>query len=230
MDILIFIGVLILGGMLNFIWEPDAQWVYSLAKAYLFLAFILSAAMWIFYFTGIKYEGVLSVLDIWLHDLTHLLLGFLTGYIGMCLRPGSSGRDEPEYNAIVSATIWGISIAIGSSFIVAAIGKATNMQHMIGFFRQSGYSMWLLYFTMAAEALCAIGILLHFKLRTGYLAATCLTPIMLGAIYTHWHNHDPLSYSYTSVVQLINLFTLLIIYYFEKQADRRPPDTEIYVI
>jgi putative oxidoreductase len=104
------------------------------------------------------------------------------------------------------------------------------MTYMTDFFKQSGYAIWFLYFIMAAESLGGIGILFHFKLKTGPLAACGLILIMIGAIYTHWHNHDPFSDSYAAVSQLISLAMILIIYYFEKQVTCKPGDTQIYVV
>jgi uncharacterized membrane protein YphA (DoxX/SURF4 family) len=100
---------------------------------------------------------------------------------------------------------------------------------MIGFFKQSGYAVWFLYFIMAAESLCALGILLHFKLRTGIYAAIGLMAIMLGAIYTHLHNRDPFSDSYAAISELISLMLILLIYYFEKLTPKTT-ETQIYVI
>jgi 4-amino-4-deoxy-L-arabinose transferase-like glycosyltransferase len=104
------------------------------------------------------------------------------------------------------------------------------MPYMIGFFKQSGYALWFLYFIIAAETAGAIGILMHFRLKTGFLAAICLALIMLGAVYTHLHNHDPFSDSYAALSQLLNLSFILLLYYFEKQIKRIPNDTQIYVI
>jgi len=80
------------------------------------------------------------------------------------------------------------------------------------FFQQSGYSIWFLYFIMTAEAAGALGILLHFKLRTGITATAGLMLIMLGAVYTHWHNKDPFSDSLAAVSQFVNLAILLLLY------------------
>ena len=233
MDIMIFIGLLLLGGLLNFIWEPDAKPVHCLAKVYLMVAIYLALAVWIFYFAGIKNTFLLKVLDVLLHYgayLTHMVLGYLAGNIFIRLHNQSTSAEEPLLHAIVNTTLWALSVSIGNSFLVTTVGKSTHMPEMIGFFKQSGYGVWFLYFIMAVEAVAALGILLHFKLNIGVFAAISLIVIMFGAVYTHWHNHDPFSDSYEAVTQVLNLSSLLFIYYLEKQVNRKLADTQIYVI
>ena len=101
---------------------------------------------------------------------------------------------------------------------------------MLDFFRQSGYANWFLYFIMAVEPFGALGILFHYKLKTGPLAGYGLIIIMLGAVYTHLHNHDPFSDSYAAMIQLINLALLLFVYYLEKQVGKKHPATPIYIV
>ncbi len=233
MDIMIFTGLLLIGGLLNFIWEPPAKSVHGLAKGYLLLAIYLAFSVWVFYFAGIKNAFLLSALDILLHYgnyLAHLVLGFLAGYIVVGVRNIHTPVGRLEIQAILNITLWAISVSIGNSFIVATVGKSMNMPYMIGFFKQSGYAIWFLYFIMLAESVGAIGILLHFKFKMGHLASMALVLIMLGAIYTHWHNSDPFSDSYAAVSQLINLSIILLLYYLEKQAIPKPADTQIYVV
>jgi len=233
MDIMIFIGLLLIGGLLNFIWEPDAKPVHSLAKAYLMVAIYLALAVWIFYFAGIKNAFLLKALDVLLHYgayLMHLVLGYLAANIFIRLRDKDMQAENTLLPAIMNITLWAISVSIGNSFLVTTVGKSTHMPEMIGFFKQSGYAIWFLYLIMAVEAAGALGILLHFKLRMGVFAAIGLILVMFGAVYTHWHNHDPFSDSFAALAQLLNLSILLLIYYFEKQVNQKPADTQIYVI
>lgn len=222
MQLLTFIGLVILGGLLGFIIRPKEQLVYSFAVAYVILALLVSADIWLFYFSGIKNAGVLSTLSFimsWGGRLGHLLLGYLVGSIAI-----------DRLRKIINAALWGISILTGNTFLVATAGKSQHLDEMITFFTTSGYATWFLFFIMTAETFGALGILLHFKLKTGPLAAAGLAIIMLGAVYTHWHNHDPFSDSYAAVGQLINLSLMLVLYYFEQQASRRHPASSIYVI
>jgi hypothetical protein len=222
MQLLTFIGLIILGGLLGFIIRPKEKLVYGLAVSYVILALLISVDFWIFYFAGIKNAGVLSVLSFilnWGSMLGHLLLGFLVGNISI-----------DRLRRTINATLWGISILTGNAFLVATAGKSQHLGEMIAFFTTSGYATWFLYFIMTAELFGGLGILLHFKLKTGPLAVAGLAIIMLGAVYTHWRNHDPFSDSYAAVGQLINLALMLILYYFEQQAARRHPASSIYVI
>jgi len=131
---------------------------------------------------------------------------------------------------ITYISLWAVAVSIGFSFIIESCWKAGHFGKMVTFFTASGYSVWFLYFIMIVEALGGLGLLLHFKLKTGPWAATGLILIMLGAVYTHWHNGDPFSDSYAAVGQLISLSIILLLYYLEKQAAPKPADTEIYVV
>ena len=163
--------------------------------------------------------STLSFIMSWGGRLGHLLLGYLVGSIAI-----------DRLRKIINAALWGISILTGNTFLVATAGKSQHLDEMITFFTTSGYATWFLFFIITAETFGALGILLHFKLKTGPLAAAGLAIIMLGAVYTHWHNHDPFSDSYAAVGQLINLSLMLVLYYFEQQASRRHPASSIYVI
>ncbi|MBS1530962.1 MAG: DoxX family protein [Bacteroidetes bacterium] len=130
--------------------------------------------------------------------------------------------------ALVRTALWGASILTGISFITETVWKAVNFDKMHHFFAGSGYAAWFLYFIMAAEFLGGLGILLNFKLKTGPLAAGGLMIIMLGAVYTHIHNHDPFSDSYGAVSEFISLSLLLIMYFFERKIIYAPADPHAY--
>jgi hypothetical protein len=232
MDILIILGLLILGCLLNLIWEPGFGPASIVAKVYLALSVTLAGMIWLFYFTGIKNTTVLNALSFSMRYggyLSRLILGFLAGNILFKVWLKDTFKDCSGLKAIVRITLWAVSITIANSFLVATLGKSQNISYMIGFFKQSGYAVWFLYFIMAAESLCALGILLHFKLRTGIYATMGLMLIMLGAIYTHLHNRDPFSDSYAAISELISLMLILLIYYFERLTPKSP-ETHIYVI
>jgi hypothetical protein len=233
MDILIIIGLLILGCLLNLLWEPAPQPANKLAKGYVALVITIAIATWLYFFAGIKNAVPLMVLNVVMHYgtyLAHLVLGFLAANIMFKVWLKDTATDHCGLKAVISTTLWGISITIANSFIVATVGKSMNMPYMIGFFKQSGYAVWFLYFIMAAEAASALGILLHFKLRTGIYASSGLILIMIGAICTHLHNRDPLSDSYAAISELINLILSLSIYFFEKQIRDCRADTQIYIV
>lgn len=232
MDILIILGLLILGCLLNLLWEPGFGPASKVAGVYLLLSVVLAGMVWIFYFAGIKNASVLSILSISMQYggyLSRLILGFLTGNILFKVWLKDTFNDCSGLKAIVRITLWAISITVANSFLLATVGKSTNMPYMIGFFKQSGYAVWFLYFVMAAESVCALGILLHFKWKTGIYASMGLMLIMFGAVYTHLRNRDPFSDSYAAISELISLMLILLIYYFEKLTPKSQ-ETQIYVV
>ncbi|MDB5134033.1 MAG: DoxX family protein [Mucilaginibacter sp.] len=233
MQILIFIGLFILGGLLNFIINLKASSVGRVAKGYIYLALLLSINVWIFYFLGIKSTIVLNILSSimsWGGMVGHLILGYLMGNILFALEQAETPSDNYPIKEINRLTLWGLSILTGNLFILATVGKMRGFAEMTAFFTTSGYGIWFLYFIMSAEALGGLGILLHFKIKTGPVATTGLMLIMLGAVYTHWHNKDPFSDSYAAVMQFITLSLILILYYFEKRANCKPTVTSIYIV
>jgi putative oxidoreductase len=222
MTIIIFIALLIAGGLLNLIIKPRAKYIYSLATGYIILALFVSVGSWLFYFAGIKNTLMINMLSFilnWGKHLGHLILGYLIVCIFFELRKKVILPDNYQLKKIVRSTLWAVSILTGNSFLIATVGKAEDMAEMIAFFKTSGYAIWFLYFIMTAETLGGLGVLLHFKLKTGPLAAAGLLLIMGGAVYTHWHNGDPFSDSYAAVTQIITLCLMLVIYYFEKQGN-----------
>ena len=213
---IILISISIAGGaLLSFVFKPDEALALKLAKAYICLALILSAVAWVFYFGGIKNAFVNEVLAGIVSSGKYparILLGYLVISIFLAVRNG----DDFEISKLIRLTLTGVSLATGLSFLIATEGKAANMGEMVAFFKQSGYAIWFLYFIMAAEALGAIGVLFHFKLKTGPLATTGLMLIMIGAMYTHRHNKDPFSDSYAALSQFMTLGIMLILFYFER--------------
>jgi putative oxidoreductase len=233
MDIMIFSGLLLVGGLLNFIWEPSNKTVHCLAKCYLLLAIYLAFAAGVFYLAGVRNAFIHQALAILLHYgdyFGHLAAGFLIGNILLGLNKEDELVGRLQLQDITVILLWAVSVSIGMSFIIETCWKAGHLGKMVAFFTASGYAVWFLYFIMVAEALGGLGLLLHFKLKTGPWAATGLILIMLGAIYTHWHNHDPFSDSYAAVIQVINLVIILFLYYLERQVKPKPAETQIYVV
>jgi uncharacterized membrane protein YphA (DoxX/SURF4 family) len=212
MIVLISIGLLLAGALLNFILRLKAPRVEMLARVYFVLVCLVALLTWIFYFAGIKNATVLQVLGLGMRYMGRtgsVLLGYLLAY----LAAGPRSPEGPDRRRVIQqTTLWTLSIMLGNAFILATVGKATHMAEIWAFFQQSGYSKWFLYFIMTAEAAGALGILLHFKLRTGIAATAGLMLIMLGAVYTHWHNKDPFSDSLAAVSQFVNMAMLLLLY------------------
>jgi putative oxidoreductase len=222
MDILLYVAVLITGGLLNFIFKLKSSIVYTLANVNIVLSLLIVISSWLFYFAGIKnafFIGALLFLLDWGKSAGHLLLGYLMINIVLPLRVGDVIGDNCQLKKIIKSTLWAVTILTGNTFIIVTVGKAENMTEMRSFFSISGYAIWFLYFIMIAEPLGGLGVLLHFKLKTGPMAAAGLLLIMAGAVYTHWHNGDPFSDSYAAVSQFITLSLIMVIYYFEKRAN-----------
>jgi DoxX-like family len=218
MDIIIYLSALLAGFGLSLIWKPDFIRVSNVARFYLWLLLFLAVSTWIFYFAGIKNTTVLDVMRQslkWLGTLGRLCLGYLVGRLALELKNIAT--------TTLKLTLLALSIWVGNSFILATVGKSLNLSVMKDFFHQSGYAVWFLYFIMTAETLGAIGVLSHFKLRMGIPATIGLAVIMLGAVYTHWHNGDPFSDSYAAVSQLISESMLLFLYYLEGRVRRYSP-------
>src|ERR1700744_5087341 len=232
MDVLILIGLLLLGGLFNFIKELDIRSASRLAGMYVFVAIVATLYAWIYHFVC-RDVDLLKVLKIFLeviNSLANALLGYLAYYIMLNFHELMDNDENIGLKSVIRLTRWAISISIANTFILATAGKSRNITYMLDFFKQSGYANWFLYFIMIAESLGALGVLFHYKLKTGRLAAWGLVVIMLGAIYTHLYNRDPFSDSYAAVIQLINLSLLLLIYYFEKRIGKMHPITPIYVV
>ncbi len=219
MDLLLLIVPLIVGGVLYCIIKPKAIFVYKVAVAFIFLALLLSAGAWLFYCAGMKNDFIHKALLLqlnWVGSLGHLMLGYLL--VDILIGPTSAEAGNYQ-KKIISLTLWGITILTGFSFITESYWKAENCCKMMAFFSVSGYNTWFLYFIMIAEALGGIGVLLHFKLKTGPVAVAGLMLIMIGALYTHNHNNDPFSESYPALCQFIMLAIMQALYYFEQQGN-----------
>ncbi|HEU0185473.1 MAG TPA: DoxX family protein [Blastocatellia bacterium] len=102
----------------------------------------------------------------------------------------------------------GICLSVSISYFAIEIGKAKYDAEMRQFFLGSGYPIWFMYFIMVAEVGGAIGLLMA---KTVIPAASGLIIIMLGAIYTHYHNSDPFSDSLEAVHHLALLVCIIII-------------------
>ena len=224
---IILIGISIVGGgLLGLAFKPDGALASKLAKAYTWLVVVLSIVAWVYYFAGIKNPFVNEVLAGFLTSGKYparILLGYLATTIFLSVR---SMDDNYPVKRLIRLTLVGVSLTTGLSFLIATEGKAANLAEMIVFFSASGYAVWFLYFIMAAETLGGIGVLLHFKLKTGPVATTGLMLIMIGAMYTHRHNKDPFSDSYAAISQFMTLGIMLILFYFEREVSFRPAEKE----
>lgn len=220
MEVLLLIATLIAGGLLSYFIKAKFKFVYNLARVYVFMAMLVSVSSWLYYCAAINNVFIAKALQVIagiFGSMGHLILGYLLMNIFLSLT--SAETDERQAGKLVGLTLWGISILTGFAFINESFWKDGNMGKMCCFFTASGYASWFLYFIMIAEALGGLGILLHFKLKTGPVAAAGLMLIMIGALYTHNHNHDPLSASYDAIAEFIMLAIMQAVYYFEQVFD-----------
>jgi uncharacterized membrane protein YphA (DoxX/SURF4 family) len=148
----------------------------------------------------------------------YLILGYLLFNTVSMFNNYEPGGDNSRLKKITGFVLWGASVFIASSFILASVNKVEHINCMICLFTSSGYDARFVYAIIILEALGGLGILLHFKLKTGILAAGGLMLVMIGALYTHRHNDDPFSDAYPAVIQFITLSLLMVVYYFEKQV------------
>lgn len=227
MILIIFISCLIVGGALGLVIAPKPGYILGFAKAYIAGALVVSLSYWFLYFSGIKNAAFMNGLSMILQCgslLGYLIFGYLVIDALIKLKTAPAADDKLVLQKLIRATLLGISIVTGNMFIITTFGKAQHLGEMLAFFKNSGYAVWFLYFIMIVEPLCGLGILFHFKLKTGVMATAGLMLIMIGAVYTHWRNNDPFSDSCAAVTQFIILSLMLILYYFEKKANTKPAE------
>ena len=223
MQILLFIALLTVGGMIAHIKKTKYRFVHNLAVVFIFNSVIISIGSWLFYCAAIKNGLITKTLSAqinWISGAGYVMLGYLI--VNILLALTSHNSDENHVKKIISLTLWAVTILTGCAFITESYWKAENFCKMMSFFNTSGYNTWFLYFIMIAEGLGGLGILLHFKLKTGPIAAAGLMLIMIGALYTHNHNNDPFSQSYPALKQFLILAIMQALYYFEKVARPKP--------
>jgi len=224
MELLLYVAALVIGGLSNLFLKVKPKTIHVVSIVYIYSTSIVSISYWIFYFSGLKNAILLAffkfVIDYGRYVFT-LLLGLLVVRIQRLATWPTTGSDASYAVKLSKNVVLGLSILTSNIFLVATVGKIENFGNMSSFFISSGYSVKFLYFIMIVESLGGLGILLNFKLRTGPVAAAGLICIMIGAVYTHWHNHDPFSDSYAAVMQLTNLLLLQALYYSKKLQDAK---------
>jgi len=219
MDVVYFLISIIAGVLVNLTWSIPNRVITGIALFFLTFSLFYDLVYWIRAFAGLKNALVVAVLNLflqWGRIIWFAILGYLTAYALKLIKQRAYKHDG--FKRVFSLTLWGASVTIASTFLMATVGKIQSIVQMKAFFQQSGYSDGFLYFIMIAESACAIGILLHFRIKTGIWATTGLIAIMCGAMYTHWHNGDPFSDSYAAIAQLLTAAMLLILYLLEKKA------------
>jgi uncharacterized membrane protein YphA (DoxX/SURF4 family) len=224
MQILIFIIALMTGGVLGFFTKLNRKMDYYLSAVYIVVASILIMNAVTVNFVNIQNTRILAVLIFvlnWGKSISYFLIAYLMSHI---LKGTNSKINSPAgypLNKIVRTTLWAIIIINGFSFIIETGYKLKNFDDLVAQFAYYGYERWFLYTIIITETLGGIGILLHFKLKTGIPAALGLMSIMLGVVYTDWHCNNPFTYSYPAVDAFISLFLMMMIFRIEKTANYR---------
>jgi uncharacterized membrane protein YphA (DoxX/SURF4 family) len=215
MQILIFITALMTGGLLGFFTKLNGKIDYYLSTVYIIVASFLVLNAAIVNFVNIQNAGILTVLIFvlnWGKSLSYFLIAYLMVHILKGLNSKINSSARYPLNKIIRTTLWAIIIINGFSFIIETGYKLKNFDDLVAQFAHYGYERWFLYIIIVAETLGGIGILLHFKLKTGTPAALGLMIIMLGVVYTDWHSNNPFTYSYPAVDAFISLFLMTMIF------------------
>jgi uncharacterized membrane protein YphA (DoxX/SURF4 family) len=222
MQILIFITALVVGCLLGIFIIPNARFDYRLSTVYIIVASLLVLNAALVNFANIQNAVIMKTLIFvlnWGKSISYLLIGYLISHIMRGLNPKIDSSSTYPLNKIIRSTLWAIIIINGFSFIIETGYKLKNFDDLVEQFAHYGYAHWFLYFIIVAETLGGIGILVHFKLKTGLAAALGLMIIMLGVVYTDWHSNNPFTYSYPAVDAFISLALMTMIFRFEKPSE-----------
>lgn len=195
---------------------------YRLAKAALWLSILVAVcrllALWATAETVINKIALLSAYN-WGKSLLFFGVAWLTTLL---IRAAAKENKLAEIfnrlkRGILNLTIWTAAIMCVSFYFMVSIGKMRNAKEMESFFIQSGYPAALNYVIIGVECFFSIGLLLHAKIRSGLLSAIMLLFVMLGAVFTHWRNGDPIAASYDAFSQLLILCFLVALYLVERK-------------
>ncbi|MGH9886672.1 MAG: DoxX family protein [bacterium] len=179
-----------------------------LARGYLIAIAVtvaIRAALFIALF-GAEISTLPVELFLVLGDLGIVLLGALYGIAIVAAVRG-------ELAAVLRAPqlCAALCLSVGIGFALAGVGKIYSLDFMLDFFAQSHYTKSFLFVIIATEVLGGAMILLPW--RPAVLAATAvLSVVMFGAIYTHWHNGEPLDYSRDAIGMLLRLAPIAVIF------------------
>jgi uncharacterized membrane protein YphA (DoxX/SURF4 family) len=95
-----------------------------------------------------------------------------------------------------------LRLSIALSYLGIEVGKLTHEAEMRAFFADSGLPAWMNHAVIASETLLAAALFLP---AAEIVAAAALALVLLGAILTHAHNHDPFSDSLDALHLLLLL-------------------------
>jgi uncharacterized membrane protein YphA (DoxX/SURF4 family) len=224
MPILIFIATLLAGCLLGSFIKPNSQPDNQISRTYIIIAILLVLNAALVNFANIQnaslMNGMVFVLN-WGKSLNFLLIGYFLIHISQVLKSKAHGAGDYPLHKILNSSLWAITIINGFGFIIETGYKLKNFDDLVEQFSHYGYARWFLYFIIITETLGGIGVLLHFKLKTGPLAALGLMIIMLGVVFTNCHSKDPFAYSYPAVDAFMSLALMMILYGFERKEQEQ---------
>lgn len=182
----------------------------TLAVSFFGLASVVISAYFLRFFARNTWPQILQFVNsvIYVGDTGWF---FLLGYTGI-ITISQTRSNSADTHRIIAFIKWAIIIRIAGYFLFVSLGKYHHLDEMLLFFTTSGYAKHFFYIVLVLECLGALGIILHFQLRTGFLAAAGLLVLMIGAVLTHVNNGDPLSDSADAFRQIIGLIFLMIIF------------------
>jgi uncharacterized membrane protein YphA (DoxX/SURF4 family) len=221
MPILIFIAIILAGCLLGFIIKPNGQQDGQISRIYMVIASLLVFNAALVNFANIQNAALMNAMVFvlnWGKSLNFLLIGYFLAHISQLLKSKNQTGSPYDLQRIISNSLWAITMINGFGFIIETGYKLKNFDDLVQQFKDYGYARWFLYFIIITETLGGIGILLHFKLKTGPLAALGLMIIMLGVVFTNWHSNNPFAYSYPAVDAFMSLGLMMILYGFESKA------------
>ena len=226
MPIFIFIATLLAGCLLGFFIKPNPQLDIQISRTYIGIASLLVLNAALVNFASIQNASLMNAMVFvlnWGKSLNFLLIGYFLVHISQFLKSKEPTAGPYDLHKIISSSLWAITLINGFGFIIETGYKLKNFQDLVEQFRHYGYALWFLYFIIITETLGGIGILFHFKFKTGPFAAPGLMIIMLGVVYTNWHSNDPFDYSYPAVDAFMSVALMMILYRLEKKEQQLLP-------
>lgn len=101
MEILLFLALFIIGGLLNFIKNAGFKFVFNVALVYIFIVLFISLSSWMFYCAAFKNASVLKTLSFQVSlgdSLGHLILGYLMANILIALTSAETDNYDVKKN------------------------------------------------------------------------------------------------------------------------------------
>lgn len=119
-------------------------------------------------------------------------------------------REPAVYSALC------LSVAL--AFVGAGLAKAFYLDGMITFFTHSGYATAFLRFIIGIEVFGGAALLVSWAALPVIFG---LTIDMIGAVYTHVHNGDPLNDSTGAIAMLMRIIAILVVWALGKSSVSR---------